>query len=176
MTFSVPTGLVRRLFLLMVLLSTTFLVKAQKYRTAFGGRLARPDVGITLTQRVAEQTTLELLGTAAHDDLTLTLLARQHSGFLVDKWRALNFYAGIGPHIGNTQDRGNYVGGTLVLGGEWKIPIFPLVIAYDWMPAISSSNRERRFNNSTGVSVRYVIIKEKKNGVFRKLFGGQKDR
>ena len=66
------------------------------------------------------------------------------------------------------------MGGTLVLGVEWKLPIFPIVVAYDWMPAISSGNREKRFNNSTGISLRYVLFKEKKEGVFKKLFGRKK--
>lgn len=144
---------------------------AQKYRTAVGLRLARPDLGLTITQRLAERTTLEMLGSAANNDLTLAVLGRQHTGIL---GHALNLYAGIGPHFGNTQQRGNYVGGTLVLGVEWKLPIFPIVVAYDWMPAISSGNREKRFNNSTGISLRYVLFKEKKEGVFKKLFGRKK--
>lgn len=143
---------------------------AQKYRTAVGLRLARPDLGITVTQRLAERTTLEVLGSAANNDLTLTVLGRQHTGLL---GHALNLYAGVGPHLGDTQNRGTYVGGTLALGIEWKIPIFPLVISYDWMPSISSNNREKRFNNSTGVSVRYVLFKEKKDGIFRRLFDGK---
>ncbi len=145
--------------------------QAQKYRTAVGLRLARPDLGITVTQRLAERTTLEVLGSAANNDLTLTVLGRQHTGIL---GHALNLYAGAGPHIGNTQERGNYVGGTLALGVEWKIPIFPIVLSYDWMPAISSTNREKRFNNSTGISVRYVLLREKRDGVFRRLFGKDK--
>jgi hypothetical protein len=140
---------------------------AQKYRTAIGVRLGRPDVGVTITQRLAERTTLEVIGSAASNDLTLTALARQHTGIL---GHALNLYAGLGPHFGNTQHRGNYVGGTLVLGVEWKIPIFPLVVAYDWQPAISSGNREKRFNNSTAISLRYVLFKEKKDGIFKRLF------
>lgn len=144
---------------------------AQKYRTAVGLRLARPDVGITITQRLAERTTLEVLGSAANNDLTLTVLGRQHTGIL---GHALNLYAGLGPHIGNTQNRGTYVGGTFALGVEWKLPIFPLVVAYDWQPSVSSNNREKRFVNSHGLAVRYVLFKEKKDGVFKRLF--RKDR
>lgn len=155
------------------LLGSTPTVSAQKYRTAIGVRLGRPDVGITITQRLAERTTLEVIGSAASNDLTLTALARQHTGIL---GHALNLYAGLGPHFGNTQDRGSYVGGTLALGVEWKIPIFPLVVSYDWQPAISSGNREKRFNNSTAISLRYVLFKEKKEGVFKRLFGGKKKK
>ncbi len=140
---------------------------AQKYRTAVGLRLARPDVGITIVQRLAERTTLEVLGAAANNDLTLTVLGRQHTGIL---GHALNLYAGLGPHLGNTQHRGTYVGGTLDLGIEWKVPIFPIVVGYDWQPSISSGNRPQRFVNSHGLAVRYVLVKEKKDGLFQRLF------
>ncbi len=160
-----------RIFVAFALLAaTTPAASAQKYRTAIGVRLARPDIGLTITQRLAEHTTLEVLGSAASNDLTLTVLARQHTGIL---GHALNLYGGLGPHIGNTKDRGNYIGGTLALGVEWKIPIFPLVVSYDWMPSISSNNREKRFVNSTGVSLRFVLFKEKKDGFFRRLFDGK---
>ncbi|MBC7449039.1 MAG: hypothetical protein H7330_13375 [Hymenobacteraceae bacterium] len=158
------------LLVFVLLLGAAPAASAQKYRTAIGVRLARPDVGVTITQRLAEHTTLEVLGSAANNDLTLTVLGRQHTGIL---GHALNLYGGLGPHIGNTQDRGNYIGGTLALGVEWKIPIFPLVVSYDWMPSLSSGNREKRFNNSTGLSLRFVLFKEKKDGFFRRLFDGK---
>ena len=159
--------------LALLLLLLTPAASAQKYRTAVGVRLARPDLGLSITQRLAERTTLEVLGSAAANDLTLTVLGRQHTGLL---GHALNLYVGAGPHLGNTQRRGTYAGGTLVLGVEWKIPIFPLVVAYDWMPAVSSGHREKRFNNSTGISIRYVLFKEKKEGFFKKLFGKGKKK
>ena len=158
---------------LVLLLAAAPAAQAQKYRTALGVRLARPDLGITVTQRLAERATLEVLGSAADNDLTLTVLGRGHTGIL---GHALNLYAGLGPHIGNTQERGSYVGGTLAVGIEWKIPLFPIVLSYDWMPAISSANRAKRFNNSTGISIRYVLFKEKKDGVLRKIFGGGKKK
>lgn len=159
-------------FLLPLLFLLARPVQAQKYRTAIGVRLGKPDVGLTITQRLAERTTLEALGTAAANDLTATLLLRQHTGIL---GHALNLYAGIGPHIGDNQDRGTYYGGTVVLGAEWKIPIFPVVLAYDWMPSVSA-HRPQRFTNSTAISIRYVFLKEKKEGFFKKLFGGGKKK
>ncbi len=145
---------------------------AQKYRLAAGVRLGRPDVGLTITQRLLEHTTLEAIGSAAANDLTLTLLARQHTGLL---GHALNLYAGLGPHIGDTQGQGTFYGGTAVVGVEWKLPIFPLVIAYDWQPSLSA-NRPERFHNSTAFSLRYVVLKEKKEGFFRRLFGKKKEK
>ena len=142
----------------------------QKYRTAIGVRFGRPDVGVTITQRLLERTTLEVIGSAAANDLTGTLLLRQHAGIL---GHALNLYAGLGPHVGDNQDHGAYYGGTLALGIEWKLPIFPLVLAYDWMPSLSA-NRAQRFNSSTAVSLRYVLLKEKKEGIFRRVFGRKK--
>ena len=167
-TFRAPARLLAPL--LAFLLSFVLPAAAQKYRTAVGLRLARPDLGITITQRLAERTTLEVLGSAANNDLTLNVLGRQHTGLL---GHALNLYAGVGPHLGSTHHRGTYGGGTLALGIEWKIPIFPIVVAYDWMPSISTANREKRFNNSTGISIRYVLFKEKKDGIFKRLFKGK---
>lgn len=143
----------------------------QKYRTAVGARLGKSELGLTVTQRLANRSTLEVLGTASSNDLTATALFRQHQGFL---GHALNFYFGLGPHIGDNQERGTFYGGTLVFGTEWKIPIFPVVLAYDWMPSLSA-HRAQRFNNSTAISIRYVILKEKKEGFFKRLFGGKKD-
>lgn len=170
-TFSLNPFLKTLLAGLALLALTAPAASAQKYRTAVGLRLARPDLGITVTQRLAERTTLEVLGSAVDNDLTLTVLGRQHKGFFLG--HALNVYAGLGPHLGNTQNRGTYVGGTLALGIEWKIPIFPLVVSYDWLPSISTANRDKRFTNSTGISLRFVLFKEKKDGFFRRLFDGK---
>lgn len=146
--------------------------QAQKYRLALGVRLGRPDVGFTVTQRLLERSTLEVIGSAAENDLTATALFRQHTGLL---GHALNLYAGLGPHIGDNQTNGTFYGGTLVLGAEWKVPIFPVVIAYDWMPSLSAHRPDGRFQNSTAFSLRFVVLKEKKEGVFKRLFGRKSD-
>lgn len=165
-----PSRLPLLLTVLLLLGPLTPTASAQKYRLAAGIRLGRPDVGLTITQRLLEHTTLEAIGSAAANDLTLTVLARQHTGLL---GHALNLYAGLGPHIGDAQGHGTFYGGTAVVGIEWKLPIFPLVIAYDWQPSLSA-NRPERFHNSTAFSLRYVVLKEKKEGFFRRLFGKKK--
>ena len=151
---------------LLLLFLLPLAAQAQKYRTAVGVRLGRPDVGLTITQRLLESTTLEVIGSAASNDLTATALVRQHTGLL---GHALNLYAGIGPHIGDNQERGTYYGGTAVVGVEWKLPIFPLVVAYDWLPSLSA-HRPERFHNSTALSLRYVVLKERHDGLFSRLF------
>ncbi|WP_439880666.1 hypothetical protein ACSX1A_16105 [Pontibacter sp. MBLB2868] len=131
---------------------------AQKYRTAAGVRIESDKFGVTLQQKLHEQGTLEGI---------LAVGAREYSGTALYEWhfpllgKRFNYYLGAGAHVGNLKDNGVFTGGDAILGIEYKVNGLPFLLSADIKPAVHI-NHEDWINLSSGVSVRYVILKEKK--------------
>jgi hypothetical protein len=139
---------------------------AQKYRTAAGLRSGDGSYGLTIQQLVLPKTTLEGLGMLAPRERSATLLAERHFGILGP---SLNYYFGAGAHIGTHRDDGNFWGFDGIVGAEYKIAFFPIVLSFDFKPTVEfNSNDWNRF--PTAFSVRYIILKQKNSGLFRGLF------
>lgn len=139
---------------------------AQKYRTAAGVRSGGGSYGITLQQLVLPHTTLEGLAMLAPRERSATLLAERHFGILGP---SLNYYFGAGAHVGNHHDDGNFWGFDGLVGAEYKIAFVPVVLSLDFKPTIEFNSADwNRF--PTAFSVRYILIKQRNNGVFRGLF------
>ncbi|MBD2766603.1 hypothetical protein IC235_01695 [Hymenobacter sp. BT664] len=138
---------------------------AQKYRTAVGLRSDGSNYGITIQQLVLPKTTLEGLGMLAPRERSATLLAERHFGILGP---SLNYYFGAGAHVGIHKDDGNFWGLDGVVGAEYKIAFFPIVLSFDFKPTVEFNSGDwNRF--PTAFSVRYIIIKRKNNGLFHGL-------
>ena len=136
---------------------------AQKYRTAAGFRSDGVNYGITVQQVFLPKATLEGLAMIAPRERSATLLAERHFGILGP---SLNYYFGAGAHFGQHKDDGPFWGFDGVVGAEYKIAFIPVVLSIDFKPTIEYGSADwNRF--ATGFSVRYVIIKQRKTGIFR---------
>ncbi|WP_310391967.1 hypothetical protein [Hymenobacter sp.] len=136
---------------------------AQKYRTAAGVRSGGGNYGLTVQQLVIPKTTLEGLALLAPRERSATLLAERHFGILGP---SLNYYFGAGAHFGRHKDDGTFWGFDGVVGAEYKIAFLPLVLSLDFKPTIEYGSADwNRF--PTAFSVRYIILKKRKTGIFR---------
>lgn len=149
-------------------------VTAQSYNTAVGMRLGT-DWGLTVQQRVAKKTTIELLlqSSLQREETLITLMGEQHFPILT---RRLNIYYGGGLHKGwinesndQAQPYKDPFGLTFIGGLEFSLG--RLNISYDFKPAINISGGEDRFYTQTGISLRYIIIKRHTN-----IFGKDKQK
>jgi hypothetical protein len=144
---------------------------AQKYRTAAGLRMSSGLYGLTVQQKFLPKATLEGLALAGSREITGTVLAERHFGILGP---SLNYYVGAGGHVGRHKDTGTFGGFDAIVGVEYKIAFSRLVVSADFKPSVEfNSDDWARF--PTAFSVRYIIIKEKRTGLFDGVFGG-KDR
>ncbi|WP_324673183.1 hypothetical protein [Hymenobacter sp. GOD-10R] len=172
MVFRLPSS---RFFLVSALTGILALcaqqAQAQKYITAAGLRLGKENFGITVQQRILPKATLEGIGIIRNREASVTVLAEHHFGVL---GRSLNYYAGAGGHLGTQKDHGGFGGVDGILGLEYKVAFFPLVLSLDVKPSVEIHNNEDWFRVPTAFSLRYVFIKEKNNGLFDKVFGSDK--
>lgn len=150
----------------------SYSASAQKYRTAVGARLGVGNSGLTVQQRLGEKATLEGLALFRDREVTGTLLLERHYHILGP---SLNYYFGVGGHVGGHEDYGTVGGADALVGAEWKLPLVPFVVSFDFKPSLELNNDERmRF--PTALSLRYVLIKEKKRSFMGGLFESDKDR
>jgi hypothetical protein len=140
---------------------------AQKYGTAGGVRIEPDRLGFTVQQRVLKNTTGEGIAMGNAREVSGHLLAQQHFPLLGQR---LNVYFGAGVHYGNHKERGVYLGPDLITGIEYKVNAMPLLLSFDFKPAIHLAYADW-LTPSTGFSLRYVFIKPKKpEGFFNRLF------
>ncbi|MCC2545981.1 hypothetical protein LJY25_05955 [Hymenobacter sp. BT175] len=157
--------LLRLLSLTGLLITASLEAQAQKYRTAIGLRLGGKSYsGLTVQQRIGEKSTLEGLAMFNTEEVSGTLLAERHFGIF---GRSLNVYTGAGAHLGAHNKTGAFGGVDGLVGLEYKVAIIPLLLSFDFKPTIEI-NAPERMRFPTAFSIRYVLIKEKKRG----LFGG----
>ncbi|WP_181163644.1 hypothetical protein [Pontibacter mangrovi] len=149
----------KRLLLLMLLIGgLSITAQAQKYRTAAGVRLESDRFGLSLQQKLHEKGTIEGI---------VQIGAREYSGTALYEWhrpilgKRFNYYLGAGGHIGNLKDSGVFTGVDAILGIEYKVNGLPFLLSADVKPAVHI-NHDDWVHLSSGVSIRYVILKEKK--------------
>ena len=132
---------------------------AQKYTTALGARFGGGNggYGLTLQQRIFNNTTVEAIGLAAPREWSTTLLAEQHFGILGP---SLNYYFGAGGHAGRNRETGAFYGLDALVGAEYKIPVIPLVVSFDFKPTLEFESADwARF--PTAFSLRYIIVRRR---------------
>lgn len=131
---------------------------AQKYRTAAGARFESDKVGISIQQKVHDRGTIEGIASLGEREYSGTALYEWHFPLLGERF---NYYLGAGAHVGNLKDHGVFTGADAILGIEYKVNGLPFLLSADIKPAFHI-NHEDWVGLSSGVSVRYVIVKEKK--------------
>ncbi|NEM96496.1 hypothetical protein [Pontibacter burrus] len=158
--------------LLLVLLSfLSFDAAAQKYRTALGPRFESDKLGLSLQQKLNERGTLEVIGALGEREFSGTALYEWHFPLLGERF---NYYIGAGGHVGNLKDKGVFTGADAILGIEYKVNGLPFLLSADIKPAFHI-NHEDWVGLSSGVSVRYVLVKEKKKKRSIWPFGNKDD-
>ncbi|PVY39958.1 hypothetical protein [Pontibacter virosus] len=145
--------------------------QAQKYRTAAGIRLGGDQFGATVQQRIAEKSTLEGLALVGSREYSGTLLYQRHWPMLGKRF---NYYLGGGGHIGNLKDHGVFTGLDAIVGVEYKVNGLPFLLSADVKPALHF-NHEDWVKLATGISIRYVIVPEKKEKKKVWPFGKQQE-
>jgi hypothetical protein len=153
------------LVVLGVLLGLSQFATAQKYRTALGVRIGKSDFGITVQQKVFEKTTLEGIGGVSPREARGTLLLERHFPLI---GKSFNYYLGGGAHVGTLKEYGPFYGADAIAGVEMKLPLFPLVASVDIKPSLHA-NHENWVSLQGGFSVRYILVKEKRQE--RKILG-----
>ncbi len=159
------------LFTIALLCGVCMAGMAQKYRTAAGVRIESDRFGVTLQQKLHDQGTLEGIATVGARDYSVTGLYEWHFPILGKRF---NYYLGAGAHIGNLKDKGVFTGGDGILGVEYKVNGLPFLLSADIKPAFHI-NHEDWIQLSSGISVRYVLVKEKKEKKSLWPFGKQND-
>lgn len=150
--------MVKRVLLLALLCGISMAGMAQKYRTAAGVRLESDRFGVTLQQKLHDRGTLEGI---------VQIGSREYSGTALYEWhfpmlgKRFNYYLGGGAHIGNLKDSGVFTGLDGILGIEYKVNGLPFLLSADVKPALHF-NHDDWVHLSSGVSIRYVLLKEKK--------------
>ena len=154
---------------LLLLLLLAGPARAQKYRTAAGVRLGKNNTGLTVQHKIWEHVTLEGLVLAGPREFSGTVLLQRHFGILGP---SLNYYLGAGAHLGRQQNTGPFGGLDVIIGAEYKLPFSRFVLSLDLKPTLEfglgPAADQSRF--PTAFSVRYIFVKERKDGLFRRLF------
>lgn len=136
---------------------------AQSYNTLLGARFG-DDIGISVAQRVGNHTTLQLnheTGFNSSSPATSAYFVK-HTPVLS---RRLNVFAGIGAFAQFNSSQTdlpsvNTYGPSGTLGAEFTVG--RLNIAADWSPNLNINNAvNNRFSSSTGITVRYVLMRRK---------------
>ncbi|MBC8172803.1 MAG: hypothetical protein H7X71_02760 [Chitinophagales bacterium] len=150
-------------------ISTSF-VFSQKYITAGGLRMSKNEVGLTVQQHIFETVTVEALAMFNIEEYYFSAMLEKHDKIL---WgEGFNSYFGAGPRYGKYITDSTYFGADFVFGAEYKMLLFPVVLSADIKPGFRFE-QDNWFELGVGVSIRYILIKEKKkkpfeNGIFEK--------
>jgi len=153
------------LIILLSSLFTTSVAVSQSYNTAAGIRIGS-DFGITVAQRIAKRNTVELIYEDGlfEGNRNIDLLLKHHLPLIS---KSFNFYTGLGIGYASGFNAGSdlRVGSLSVpamLGAEITLGRFN--IGADFQPTLLFKKiDDQRLVRSSGVSLRYVLIKRKKN-------------
>jgi len=155
-----------------LVISSSSLVVCQSYNTAAGFRIGS-DFGITAVQRVAKRNTIELIYEDGlfESNRNFDVLFKHHlplisKGFNFYTGLGIGFASGVGQDMEQT-DRTLSIPG--VIGAEITLGKFN--ISADFQPTLLMREiNDERFVRSSGVSIRYVLVKRKKKKR-KKIFG-----
>ncbi len=152
--------MIKKLFLLSFLFfGISIAGQAQRYKTAAGVRLESERFGLTLQQKIQEQATIEGIITIGSDEYSGTALYEWHRPMLGKRF---NYYIGGGGHVGNVKNKGAFAGVDGIVGIEYKINGLPFLLSADVKPAVHFNHPDDWVGLSSGISVRYVLVKDKK--------------
>lgn len=162
----------RKTFILVLFVAAfTTTLSAQKYTTAAGVRMGS-GIGLTVQQHLWDKYTMEgiVQKNLFKAGTNVAALFESHNKLV---FKGLNFYIGAGPHAGfypstttfnekgeNITTSNNSFGVSGIAGIEMRFK--RLVISYDYQPGVNIHGGDNVFNSQTGFSLRYILIKPKK--------------
>ena len=172
-THDLPMAMPKKISILLFVLhlSSAEALIAQKYITSLGARLGE-ETGLSLQQKIAHDWTIEgiLLSSWRNKDLGLKVLAEKHHPII---GRRFNLYYGGGVHWNYLNDSAKiYPSGLSGIVGV-ELSISRLNISWDFLPSFNIWYGDSDFTPSTAVSLRYILIKEKKKKRHWRLFKKQ---
>ena len=163
-------SIARLSFLLIAFLTVSGpdLLFGQSYNTALGMRWG-DGIGITGRQRVLKRTSLEGIFYQHHksDQTIAGLMIDHHMPVLT---RRLNIYAGGGLGWVSTEkeDNSSASNNAVIINAGLEFTIARLNLSWDFVPVIPVSQQETSMTTMTAFSLRYVLIRKSKNGLFGK--------
>jgi hypothetical protein len=156
---------------LVAVLFTAASLSAQKYTTAAGIRVGS-GIGLTVQQHLWDKYTLEgiVQKSLLRDGMQVAALFERHNKLL---FKGLNFYIGAGPHFGfygneplddKSTTETNYIKNSIGISaiGGFEMRFKRLVLSYDFQPGVNITGGPKVLTTQTGVSARYILIKDKK--------------
>lgn len=148
---------------------------AQSYNTAMGMRFGT-EIGLTMQQRLTKKVTAEAIfqSSIKNEQSSLTLLLEKHNNIL---GKGFNIYMGAGPHRTwyTSEESGatTATGLTGVAGAE--LTLGRINMSWDYKPQVNVWGGEKSFDSNTAISLRYVLVKKKKNPLIN-LSGDKKKK
>ncbi len=148
-------------FAALLITAFTTTLRAQSYNSAFGVRLGY-DNGLTLKKFLAPASAAEFILSASPRHFQLTGLYEYQ--LPVEGTSNLDWYLGIGAHLGGIhKDRENYdgsllLGADLIAGLEYIFPSAPFTASLDWKPSFNLTNNYNNYWYSDfALSLRYTF-------------------
>jgi hypothetical protein len=123
------------------------------------------EFGLTIQQKVWKTGTIEAILTTNQQRWQTQALVEYHSKII---GRRINMFTGIGPHYGESMEQGSYAGITPIFGFE--ATLFGFNFTYDYKPSFNIFHGQQHIYHDSGLSIRIVLLKEKKSGPIRDLF------
>ena len=142
------------------------LLNGQTYNTALGLRWG-DGIGITARQRVLKKTSFEGIFYQHHkSEKTIGGIMLDHHMPVLSK--RLNLYAGggIGRVFMEREENVKTSYNAVMVNAGLEFTIARLNLSWDFMPVIPVSADEQDLTTLTAFSLRYVLIKKSKNGLF----------
>jgi hypothetical protein len=146
------------LILLFILVS--FNGSAQLYKSMMGLRLDDSRIGLSYTQRVLPEVSLQVYGDLASTFVQSGFVARKHMKIA---GRRLNWYPIAGVHAGFFKDFGGFSGVDIGIGGEYKFILAPVAISFDLVPSVHiGGSHPEWWTMSSMFTIHFILVKDKK--------------
>lgn len=155
---------------LLVLFGTMipFITWGQSYNTALGIRWG-DGIGISARQRLLKKTSLEgIFYQHQKTDQTIAGIMLDHHMPVLT--RRLNLFAGggVGRTSFRTEDNVNVSHNAVLINAGLEFTLARLNLSWDIVPVVPLSNQETSLTTLTAFSLRYVLVKKSRKGLFEK--------
>jgi len=142
-------------------------VQSQSYNTALGIRWG-DGIGITARQRIMKKTSVEGIF-YQHQKTTQTIAGVMLDHHMPLLTKRLNMYAGggFGRAFDQSENERSAPYNAILVNAGLEFTIARLNLSWDIVPVIPLSEQENSLTTLTAFSLRYVLVKKSKNGLFQ---------
>ena len=142
-------------------------VHSQSYNTALGIRWG-DGIGISARQRIMKKTSVEGIF-YQHQKTTQTIAGVMLDHHMPLLTRRLNIYAGggFGRAFDQSENERSSPYNAILVNAGLEFTIARLNLSWDIVPVIPLSEQENSLTTLTAFSLRYVLVKKPKNGLFQ---------